>query len=72
MKTRPTAFKWTALEKVMKYLGILKPVFFIVMGILVLLGVFNVPEKYSLPFGSSLIAYGLFRAYRVFRSFFNE
>ena len=75
MKTRPTAFKWTALDKGMKYLGILTTVIYIGMGIVVLVSsneLFNIPDRYSLPLGSLLLVYGLFRAYRVYRSFFKE
>ncbi len=75
MKTRPTAFKWTALDKAMKYLGILTTVVYLGMGILVLVSsnkFFPIPEGYSLPLGSLLFVYGLFRAYRVYHSFFKE
>jgi len=72
MKSRPTAFKWTALDKVMKYLGILTTVIYIGMGIVVLVSsnkLFNIPDRYALPLGSLLLVYGLFRAYRVYQSF---
>lgn len=75
MKTRPAAFKWTALDKVMKYLGIFTTIIYIGMGIVVLVSsnkLFNIPERYSLPLGSLLLVYGLFRAYRVYNSFFKE
>jgi len=75
MKTRPNASKWTALEKGMKYLGILTTIIYLGMGILVLVSsnrILNIPERYTLPLGSLLVVYGLFRAYRVYHSFFKE
>ena len=75
MKTRPTASKWTALDKAMKYLGILTTIVYIGLGIVVLITsnrFLPIPERYILPLGSLLIVYGLFRAYRVYHSIFKE
>ena len=60
---------------IMKGLEALMAIVYIAMGILVLwrsAGLFNIPQQYILPLGGSLIAYGLFRAWRVYSRHFRK
>lgn len=55
---------------VMKYIGIVMALLYVGLGIAVLAGpknLFNIPQKYIFPLGALLIAYGLFRAYRIYQ-----
>jgi hypothetical protein len=57
---------------VVKGLEILMAIVYIALGIFVLwksTEKFNIPERFILPLGLSLIAYGLFRAYRVYTKY---
>jgi hypothetical protein len=56
-----------------KYFAALMCVVYLLLGAAMIWGskeVFNVQSKYSLPMGSILIAYGLFRGYRVYQKYF--
>lgn len=56
-----------------KYFGVLMTVVYLALGLAMLLRakeLFNFPESYSLPLGSVLFAYGLFRGYKVYEKHF--
>jgi hypothetical protein len=55
----------------MKYFAALMCVLYVILGSVMIWGsptVFS--SKYSLPMGSLLIAYGLFRGYRIYQKYF--
>jgi hypothetical protein len=59
----------------LKYFGLLMSLIYIGTGVIILFRgkeVYNIPEMYSLPLGSLLIAYGLFRGYKVFGKYFKN
>jgi len=63
------------MEAVMKYMGILMVVVYLVFGVIVLSGpqdVFYLPEPYARIFGVVLILYGAFRGYRIYRHYFQQ
>jgi hypothetical protein len=73
MKTQPGGYKLTTLEAVMKYVGAIMAILYALTGIAILwkpMEFFNIPEVYSLPLGSILLVYGLFRCYRVYTKYF--
>lgn len=57
----------------MKYFEVFMCVIYATLGIAVLLmsqELFTIPAVYSIPLGSTLIAYGIFRGYRVYQKYF--
>ena len=75
MKQTSDEFKITPGGAVVKYLGLFMAVVYTTVGGLVLMGPstqFNIAEKYTLPLGISLLAYGLFRGYRVYTKYFTK
>jgi hypothetical protein len=75
MKQTSDEFKITPGGGVVKYLGLLMAVVYIGVGGLIIMGPsaqFNIPDKYTLPLGSLLLAYGLFRGYRVYAKYFTK
>ncbi|HEX6226633.1 MAG TPA: hypothetical protein VFZ52_19565 [Chryseolinea sp.] len=65
----------TTFEVVMKYLGILMAVIYVVGGVTVLVRsqtLTSIPEAYSTPLGAALMAYGLFRGYRLYQRYFKK
>jgi hypothetical protein len=58
---------------VVKYFAALMCVVYILLGVALIWGpeeVFPVHSKYAVPMGSILIAYGVFRGYRVYQKYF--
>jgi hypothetical protein len=58
---------------VVKYVAALMCVVYILFGAAIVWGskeIFNIQSKYALPMGTILIAYGLFRGYRVYLKYF--
>ena len=75
MKTDSDEYKVGTFGLIMKGLEIVMAIVYIAMGILVIwrsTGLFNIPHQYILPLGGALIAYGLFRAYRVYSRHFRK
>jgi hypothetical protein len=63
----------TIMFSVVKYLAVLMCLVYVLLGAGLIWGsrdVFTVPSRYSLPMGSILIAYGLFRGYRIYLKYF--
>ncbi len=64
------------MEPVTKYFALFMSLIYVAFGAIIAWGsssVFNkVPTKYSLPMGIILIAYGLFRGYRVYQKHFTN
>lgn len=58
-----------ALDTFLKYLGILMALSYVGAGIALLLNgsmVLNIPKPFVLPVGTTLLAYGVFRSYRLY------
>jgi hypothetical protein len=58
---------------VIKYFEVLMCVVYVLLGSAMIWGpmeLFHAPSKYTLPMGSILIAYGLFRGYRIYLKYF--
>ena len=76
MDLKPEGYKVTKIDLVIRSLGIIVPLLYIGLGILILWDstiLFpNLPAKYSMPAGSVFILYGLFRGYRVCQKIFNN
>ena len=76
MKPESEEYKMTKLDLVIRSFGIVIALVYVGLGILILwrsTELFpNLPPKYTLPAGSLLIVYGLFRAYRVYQKVFNN
>jgi hypothetical protein len=67
MKTKSDV---STVGEVMKYFRILMALLYIAIGVAVMFGPierFNISTKYAFPLGSLMIAYGLFRSYKVFK-----
>jgi hypothetical protein len=63
------------METIMKYLGMVMAVLYLIIGIVVLQNdsrLFRLPESYSLIFGIVLILYGLFRGYRIYQRYYRK
>ena len=75
MKSNPDHLKVTPTDVIMKYLGIAIASIYIIVGALILTNstaMAGIPRQYALPFGSLLMAYGLFRGYRVYTKYFKS
>jgi hypothetical protein len=75
MRTESDDYKMTPLEAVMKYVGIAVAIIYVGMGIAIALRsreLFSIPENYSFALGGLLIAYGIYRGYRVFSKYFHK
>lgn len=75
MKPDSDEFKVGAFGLIMKGLEIVMAIVYIAMGILVIwrsTDMFNIPHNYILPLGISLIAYGIFRVYRIYSRHFRK
>jgi hypothetical protein len=62
-----------ALDVFLKYLGIVMALTYVASGITVLLNgsmVLNIPRPFVLPVGTGLLAYGIFRSYRLYLKHF--
>ena len=65
----------TTFDIVMKYLGILMAIVYVTAGITVLYRsnqVSGIPGPYVVPLGIGLMAYGIFRAYRLYQRYFKK
>jgi hypothetical protein len=74
MKTDSNPYM-TTFEIVMKYLGILMALIYVITGITVVYRsreLFNIPQPYVVPMGIGLISYGLFRGYRLYNKYFKK
>ncbi|HLZ16060.1 MAG TPA: hypothetical protein VKQ08_03435 [Cyclobacteriaceae bacterium] len=61
------------MDSVIKYFAAFMCLAYVLLGAAMIWGskeVFNVPNKYSLPMGSILMAYGVFRGYRIYQKYF--
>jgi len=70
MKTKSEGYKGATFEDVMKYFRILMALLYVAAGVAVMLrptDSLNISTKYSFPLGALLIAYGLFRTYKLFK-----
>jgi hypothetical protein len=59
----------------MRYVGFFVALVYVALGVAVILKqdeLFYVPKNYIIPLGTVLIAYGLFRGYRVYHRYFLE
>jgi hypothetical protein len=75
MKMESDEYKTTGLEAVVKYLGAIMALAYIGIGAMFIARsetVFHVPGEYAVPLGILLIAYGLFRGYKVYQRFFQK
>lgn len=75
MKMDSDEFKVGTFGLIMKGLEVLMAIIYVAMGILVIwrsTEMFNIPHQYILPLGGSLIAYGLFRAWRIYSRHFRK
>ena len=75
MRTESDEYKVSPLNAVMKYVGMVVAIVYVVMGIAIALRskeIFNLSENYSLALGAILIAYGIYRGYRVFAKHFQK
>ena len=73
MKTESEESKTTAFSLIMKFMGMIMAVVYIILGALVIWSeLFHVPDQYSLPLGSMLMAYGFFRTYRNYTKYFKK
>lgn len=62
-------------EVVMKYLGILMALIYIVAGITILVRagtLTNIPQPFVFPVGFALMFYGFFRGYRLYQKYFKK
>lgn len=75
MRTESDDYKMTPLEAVMKYVGMVVAIIYVVMGIAIALRsreIFNISEQYALALGGILVAYGIYRGYRVFAKYYHK
>jgi hypothetical protein len=58
-----------------KYMGIVMSLVYILLGLAIIFRgaiLFKISPAYAVPMGSLFIVYGLFRAYRIYRNFFQQ
>lgn len=76
MESKPEGYKVTKVDLVIRSFGLIVPLLYIGVGILILWNSAELfpklPAKYSLPAGGLMIAYGIFRGYRVYQKIFNN
>jgi hypothetical protein len=75
MRTNPNEVKMSPFDVVIKYLAGAMAVLYIVIGTAILLRspvFFNLPGRYSWMLGLLLIAYGIFRGYKVYQRYFKN
>ena len=75
MKTDSDQSGVNTLNVLMKYLEMIMSIVYIAVGVLVIwrsVELFHISNQYSLPLGSMLIAYGIFRTYRVYQKHFKK
>ena len=66
-------FKWSGIQAILKYFEFLMSFVYAALGIAVLWKsqeLFFIPVAYSIPLGCTLIAYSIFRGYRVYQKYF--
>lgn len=62
-----------ALDTFLKYLGILMALTYIAAGLTVLLNgsvILSMPKPFIVPVGTALLAYGVYRSYRLYHKYF--
>ncbi|HEY9005312.1 hypothetical protein [Ohtaekwangia sp.] len=74
MKTESDEYKVTGMDMVIKYFGLIMAVAYIGIGAAVITrpDIINIHGPYALPLGILLIAYGLFRAFKVYQRYFQK
>jgi len=75
MKTESDQSGVNGFSVLMKYLEMVMSIVYITVGVLVIwrsVELFHISSQYSLPLGSMLIAYGIFRTYRVYQKHFKK
>ena len=66
-------YKWSGLQAILKYFEFLMSFVYAALGIAILWKspeLFTIPPAYSIPLGCTLIAYSIFRGYRVYKKYF--
>jgi hypothetical protein len=75
MKSRLETKGMNVLEAFIKYFGASMALIYMAAGIFLLLkadSLFDLPEYYSVPLGIVLTFYGAFRAYHVYKKYFEN
>jgi hypothetical protein len=75
MKTKSDESTSSGFSMIMKCIEMIMSIVYVTVGALVIwraVELFHIPNQYSLPLGSMLIAYGLFRTYRVYQKYFKK
>ena len=75
MKVKSDESKANTFGAIMKGAEMIMSVVYVAVGVLVVwraVDLFHIPNQYSMPLGSMLIAYGLFRTYRVYQKYFKR
>jgi len=76
MEPKPEGYKVTKIEMVIRSFGFIISLLYIGLGVLILRNSAEffpgLPAKYIVPAGSLMIAYGVFRGYRVYQKIFNN
>lgn len=79
MRAESNDYKMSQLNGVMKYVGLTVAVIYLLIGIAIvsrsevaefIQEQFNISRQYTIALGVVLMAYGAFRAYRVFNRYF--
>lgn len=75
MDTESDPYKPTSTEMVTKYFGVIMVLGYIAIGVTMVLPssrVFNLPRMYAVPLGILMIAYGIFRGYKLYQRHFTK
>ena len=74
METETDEYKVTGMDMVIKYFGIIMAAAYICIGAALITrpDLININGAYALPLGILLIAYGLFRAFKVYQRYFQK
>jgi hypothetical protein len=78
MRTESDDYKVNQLDAVMKFVAVAVAIIYITMGIAIVSRSefveerFNLSRQYSIALGAVLIAYGVYRGYRVFSRYFHK
>lgn len=73
MKAKSDETNTNAFSMIMKYIEIGMAIVYIIVGALVIwrsAELFKISNQYSLPLGSMLMVYGVFRFYRIYQKYF--
>ncbi|HMI67227.1 MAG TPA: hypothetical protein VK517_14385 [Cyclobacteriaceae bacterium] len=69
MKTG-SEYKWPTFQVILKYFQGFMALVYVCLGIAILWKseqLFHIPETYSIPLGTILVAYGIIRGYRIYQ-----